>query len=317
MIDDFDASQYLWVEKYRPKKIADCILPAHVKDAFQKMVDSGQVPHLLLSGSAGTGKTTVARALCNELNADVLFVNASLESGIDLLRTKLIQFASSVSFQGGVKVVILDESDYLNANSSQPALRALMEEFSKNCRFILTCNFKNRILEPIQSRCTCIDFKSSPSDVVQLQSQFYKRIISILNSEGVKHEGAAVAALVKKFYPDFRRTLNELQRYSASGSVDSGILTSMEEKSWTELIGALKGKEFSKVRSWVGTQTSLDTTELFSKLYKNSVETLTPESIPQLVLILADYSYKAAFVADAEINIMAALTEIMINCKFK
>lgn len=309
--------QFLWVEKYRPQTIDECVLPQALKDTFKEFIATGELPNFLFCGGAGVGKTTVAKALCNEVGAEYLFINGSEESGIDVLRSKIKSFASSVSLTDAKKVVILDEADYLNANSTQPALRGFIEEFSNNCRFILTCNFKNRIIEPLHSRCAVIEFKIDNKDKPKIAAAFYRRVIDILSFENVTADGKVVAELITKHFPDNRRILNELQRYSVSGKIDTGILVNLGEESYNDLIKNLKTKNFTEVRKWVGQNSDVDTTEVFRRLYDKAVDILDQSSIPQLVLILADYQYKGAFVADKEINIMAALTEIMAQLKFK
>jgi DNA polymerase III delta prime subunit len=316
MIDSRD-DQFLWVEKYRPQNINDCVLPESLKATFKQYIAQGELPHFLLSGTAGVGKTTVAKALCNEIGAEYIMINGSEESGIDTLRTKIKGFASTVSLTDSPKIVIIDEADYLQANSTQPALRSFIEEFSANCRFIFTCNFKNRILEAIHSRCACIDFKIDNKDKQVLLGLFFKRATQILKQENVDFDQKVVAELITKHFPDYRRVLNELQRYSVSGKIDSGILVNMSQESFKDLIKLMKEKDFTNVRKWVGKNSDSDTVALFRELYDNSVTYMAPESIPSLVLVLADYQYKAAFVADHELNIMAALTEVMANCKFK
>lgn len=307
--------QFLWVEKYRPRTIRDCILPDNLKNTFQEFVDQDNIPNMLLSGTAGTGKTTIARALCEELGCDYIIINGSEESGIDVLRTKIKDFASTVSLAGKVKVVILDEADYLNPNSTQPALRGFIEEFSKNCRFIFTCNFANRIIAPLHSRTTVIDFRLTKQDRPQMAAKFFKRVVDILNQENITHNPKVVAEIVNKYFPDYRRVLNELQRYSSSGTIDEGILVNISDANMKELISALREKDFKKMRTWVVNNLDNDPNVLFRKLY----DTLLPEvvQVPQLVLLLADYQYKAAFVADAEINLVACLTEIMAACEMK
>jgi len=314
---DFRDDQFLWVEKYRPQKIDDCVLPDSLKNTFKQYVSQGELPHFLLSGTAGIGKTTIAKALCNEINADYIMINGSEESGIDTLRVKIKGFASTVSLTDSPKIIIIDEADYLQANSTQPALRSFIEEFSANCRFIFTCNFKNRILEAIHSRCACIDFKIDAKDKQVLLGQFFKRASQILKQENVDFDQKVVAELITKHFPDYRRVLNELQRYSVSGKIDSGILVNMSQESFKDLIKLMKEKDFTNVRKWVSKNSDSDTVALFRELYDTSVTYMVAESIPSLVLVLADYQYKAAFVADHELNIMAALTEIMANCKFK
>lgn len=310
------SEQYLWCEKFRPKTIDECVLPQSLKDTFKQFVETGELPHFLFYGSAGVGKTTVARALCNEIGAEYMFINGSDESGIDVLRTKIKGFASSVSLTDAKKVVILDEADYLNPNSTQPALRGFMEEFANNCRFILTCNFKNRIIEPLHSRCTGIDFKIVGKEKVEIAGAFYKRVLMILRAEGIEFDQKVVAEVVQKHFPDFRRVLNELQRYSVSGKIDSGILVNLGQQSYKELYTNMKAKNFNEVRKWVGKHSDTDTSQVFREMYDQATNFLEPSSIPQLILVLADYQYKSAFVADQEINMMAALTEIMSGCKF-
>ena len=316
MIDSRE-EQFLWVEKYRPQKIDDCVLPQALKETFRQYVEQGELPNFLFTGSAGVGKTTIAKALCNEIGAEFMMINGSEESGIDTLRTKIKGFASTISLTDAKKVVILDEADYLNANSTQPALRGFIEEFANNCRFILTCNFKNRIIEPIHSRCAVVEFKIDSKDKQEIAATFFKRAVSILKQEQIEFDPKVVAELITKHFPDYRRILNELQRYSVSGKIDSGILVNMSEESFKSLIKLLKEKDFTEVRKWVSKNSDSDTTSLFRELYDSAANTIEPNSIPQLVLILADYQYKAAFVADHELNIMAALTEIMAQCKFK
>jgi len=308
---------YLWVEKYRPQKIDDCVLPESLKQTFREYITQGELPNFLFCGTAGVGKTTVAKALCNEIGAEYLMINGSEESGIDTLRTKIKGFASTISLTDAKKVVILDEADYLQANSTQPALRAFIEEFANNCRFILTCNFKNRIIEPIHSRCSVIEFKIDNKEKQEIAATFFKRATAILKQEGVEFDQKVVVELVMKHFPDYRRILNELQRYSVSGKIDSGILVNMSQESFKDLIKLMKDKNFTEVRKWVAKNSDADTVALFRELYDSASNTIEANSIPQLVLVLADYQYKAAFVADHELNIMAALTEIMAQCKFK
>ena len=309
--------EFLWVEKYRPHKIADCVLPDNLKNTFQKFVDDGNIPNLLLSGTAGVGKTTVARAMLDEIDADYIIINGSMNGNIDTLRNDIRNFAATVSFGGGRKYVILDESDYLNANSTQPALRNFMEEFSSNCGFILTCNFVNRIIDPLHSRCSVIEFKIGAKEKATLAKQFMKRVNFILNTENIKYESAVVAEVIMKHFPDWRRVINELQRYAASGNIDSGILASVDNVEIKELVKYLKAREFENMRKWVGQNASMDVNVLFRRLYDAASAILKPESIPALVLALADYQYKAAFVVDQEINMSACMTQIMMYCEFK
>ena len=310
--------QFLWVEKYRPTTIAECILPDEIKSTFQEFVDNKEIPNLLLAGSAGSGKTTVARALCNELDADYMLINGSEESGIDVLRNKIKNFASTVSLSGGLKVVILDEADYLNPNSTQPALRGFIEEFSANCRFILTCNFKNRLIDPIHSRTSVVDFQVSKKDQPSLMGQFMNRLISILDTEDVQIENKAILAeMIKKHFPDYRRMLNELQRHSASGIIDAGVLSQISNANIDSLIGFLKNKQFTEMRKWVALNIDNVPLSIIRKIYDGMYDFLKPESIPQTVLILADYQYKSAFAADQEINLVSCLTEIMMESEFK
>jgi DNA polymerase III delta prime subunit len=317
MIDSRE-DQFLWVEKYRPQKIDDCVLPDSLKKTFKEYIAQGELPNFLFTGTAGVGKTTVAKALCNEIGAEYIMINGSDEGrSIDVLRTTIKGFASTVSLSDARKVVIVDEADYMNAQSVQPALRSFIEEFSANCRFIFTCNFKNRIIEPLHSRCAVIEFKIDNSEKQGIAANFFKRASAILKQEQVEFDPKVVAEVITKYFPDYRRTLNEFQRYSVSGKIDSGILVNMSEESFRNLIKHLKEKNFSEVRKWVAHQSDSDTATLFRELYDSAANTIEPASIPQLVLILADYQYKAAFVADHELNIMAALTEIMAQCKFK
>jgi DNA polymerase III delta prime subunit len=309
--------QFLWVEKYRPQSIDDCILPETLKQNFKQFIASGELPTFLFCGGAGVGKTTVAKALCNEIDAEYMFINGSEESGIDVLRTKIKNFASSISLEGRTKIVILDEADYLNANSTQPALRAFIEEFSNNCRFIFTCNYKHRIIEPLHSRCAVVDFKIENKDKPKIAAQIFKRVCGILKTEGVEYDDKVVAELVNKHFPDFRRMINELQRYSVSGKIDTGILVNLNDESFTDLVANLKARNYNEVRKWVGKNTDVDSGDIFRNLYDTASEKMETVSIPNLVLILADYQHKAAFVADHEINTMAALTEVMAQCKFK
>lgn len=307
---------FLWSQLYRPKTIDQCILPVGLKTTFQQFVDNGTIPNMLLTGRAGVGKTTVARAMLEQLECDYMIINGSMNGNIDTLRTDISQFASSMSLMGGRKYVILDEADYLNPNSTQPALRNFMEEFSKNCGFILTCNFKNKIIEPLHSRCTVIDFKIPNNEKAKMASQFMKRCKGILEVEGVEFSDAVLAELINKYFPDWRRVLNELQRYSATGKIDSGILTNLGDESFKQLFEFLKVKSFSNMRKWVGENSDIETSVLFRKIYDTASQYIKPASIPQLVLIIGDYQFKAAFVADPEINIVACLTMIMTECEF-
>jgi replication factor C small subunit len=306
----------LWVEKYRPSKVEDCILPDAIKSTFLEYVAKKEIPNLLLSGSAGVGKTTIAKALCEEVGCDYIVINGSDESGIDVLRTKIKNYASSVSLSGGRKVVIIDEADYLNPNSTQPAMRGAIEEFSSNCSFIFTCNFKNRIIDPIHSRCSVIDFKINGSKQA-MAAQFFKRVEWILEQEGVTYSKDAVAAVITKHFPDNRRVLNELQRYAISGNIDAGIVASVADVQLGPLVAALKDKDFASVRKWVTNNLDNDPVKIYRKLYDGLYEVLKANSVPQLVLHLSKYQYQSAFVADHEINMVACLTEIMVDCEFK
>ena len=308
--------EFLWVEKYRPKSIDDCILSDGLKKTFREFVENKEIPNLLLTGSGGVGKTTVARALCEQLNTDYILINGSEESGIDVLRNKIKSFASTVSLSGGNKVVILDEADYLNPQSTQPALRGFIEEFSKNCRFILTCNFLNRIITPLHSRTSVIDFKIPNKILPSLADQFLNRVQWILESENIKFEIRIVAELIMKHVPDWRRVLNELQRYSASGIIDIGILTDFSQANIEELAGFLKSKNFGAIRKWVAENLDNDPHVLYRKIYEVLLTKIEPRSVPDMVLVIADYVYKSAFVVDQEINLLACLTELFGRCQF-
>jgi DNA polymerase III delta prime subunit len=312
---DANREQFLWVEKYRPKTIDDCILPDANKQTFREFVAKGEIPNMLLCGGAGMGKTTIAKALCEELKCDYIVINASMERNIDTLRTEIKGFASTMSFSGKTKIVILDEADYLNPTSTQPALRGFIEEFSSNCRFIFTCNYKNKIIPALHSRTTVIEFKIARDDKQKAASQFFNRVINILVNENITFDKAVVAKLIEKHFPDYRRTLNELQRYSVAGTIDEGILVNLADINTKDLVDALKAKNFKKMRQWVVNNLDNDPGTIFRKLYDSLVDQV--ETIPQLILLLADYQYKAAFVADAEINLVACLTEIMAAVKFK
>lgn len=309
-------NEFLWVEKYRPKNINDTILPEGLKETFSSFVEQGNIPNLLLTGSAGVGKTTVARAMLEQIGADYIVINGSMNGNIDTLRNDIQQFASSMSFTGGRKYVILDEADYLNANSTQPALRNFMEEFSRNCGFILTCNFKNRIIEPLHSRCSVVEFKISKEDLPKLAVQFFKRVVNILTTEKVEYDKAVVAELINRHVPDWRRVLNELQRYSVNGKIDSGIFVNLQDENLKTLIGYIKAKNFSEMRKWVGENSDTDSAQLFRKFYDQAYNYIKPASIPELVVLIAKYQYQAAFVADPEINTAAFLTEIMVSLEF-
>jgi DNA polymerase III delta prime subunit len=306
----------LWVEKYRPQKVEDCILPDAIKSTFQEYVNKKEIPNLLLSGTAGVGKTTIAKALCEEVGCDYLVINGSDESGIDVLRNKIKNYASSMSLMGGRKVIIIDEADYLNPNSTQPAMRGAIEEYAGNCSFIFTCNYKNRIIEPIHSRCSVVDFRINGSKA-KMAAQFFKRVEWILEQENVKYDKEVVAAIITKYFPDNRRILNELQRYSVSGIIDKGILTNVSDVEIGNLIKSLKDKDFTSTRKWVTNNLDNDPVKIYRKLYDTLYELLNPNSVPQLVLHLSKYQYQAAFVPDHEINMMACLTEIMVDCEFK
>jgi DNA polymerase III delta prime subunit len=310
MLDDF-----LWVEKYRPKTIEETILPVDLKATFQRFVDQKNIPNLILSGSAGVGKTTVARAMLEQLGCDYIVINGSMNGNIDTLRNEILNFASSVSLSGGRKYVILDEADYLNANSTQPALRNFMEEFSKNCGFILTCNFKNRIIDPLHSRCSVVDFKISKKDMAKLAGQFFKRVQCILKKETIEFDPAVVAEVINKHFPDWRRVLNELQRYSATGKIDSGILANMQQTSIKELIALMKDKNLTEIRKWVKNNIDTDVNQLYNEFYDNASEYFSKRTLPILIMLIAKYQYQNAFSANPEINFAAFLSEIMLEAE--
>ena len=307
----------LWVEKYRPQNIKDCILPNELKSTFQQFVENEEIPNLLLTGTAGVGKTTVAKAMLEEIGCTYMMINGSEESGIDTLRTKIKNFASTVSLEGGRKYIILDEADYLNPQSTQPALRGFIEEFSKNCGFILTCNFRNRIIEPLHSRCSTVEFRIPNEQKPKLAMNFMKRVQDILEKENVTHNEKVVADVIGKFFPDWRRCLNELQRYSVSGSIDAGILVNLSDTSIKELVSFVKDKDFKSCRQWVVHNLDNDPHRIYRRIYDSLSGNVPDSAIPHCVLILGDYSYKSAFVADQEINLLACLTEMMTSVQFK
>tara|TARA_B100000085_G_scaffold281159_1_gene307264 strand:+ start:834 stop:1769 length:936 start_codon:yes stop_codon:yes gene_type:complete len=306
------SKDFLWVEKYRPRTIEDTILPDELKQTFQQFVDQDNIPNLLLSGGPGVGKTTIARAMCEQLDVDYIVINGSMNGNIDTLRTEIKDFASTISFTGNRKYVILDEADYLNPQSTQPALRNFMEEYSKNCGFILTCNFKNRIIDPLHSRCSVVEFKINGKDKASMASQLFKRVKAILSDENVSYDQKTLAELITLYFPDFRRVINELQRYSATGSIDSGILAN-HSSNIQDLVGILKNKKFVDMRKWIADHKDMDSAQLYRQLYDSASQYVKPQSIPQLVVTLADYQYKAAFVADHEINNVACMTELMME----
>jgi DNA polymerase III delta prime subunit len=312
MIEDF-----LWVEKYRPKTVEETILPADLKTTFAKFVSNGDIPNLILTGGAGVGKTTIAKAMLEELKCSYIVINGSMNGNIDTLRNEIKNFASTMSFKGGRKYVILDEADYLNPTSTQPALRNFMEEFSANCGFILTCNFLNRIIQPLHSRCSVIQFKISNADKPKLAAQFFKRVGGILQKEGIEFDPPVVAEVIKKHFPDWRRTLNELQRYSVTGKIDTGILANVVEVSIKTLLDTLRSKDFSTMRKWVNENNDNDSSVIFRNLFDNILEYVEPASVPVFIMLLSEYQYKAAFVANPEINMAAFLTEVMASCDIK
>lgn len=308
------SNDFLWVEKYRPKTINDCILPESLKKVFTQIVKSGEMPNMLFSGTAGLGKTTVAKALCNQLELDYIVINGSEEGNIDTLRGKIKQFASTISLMGGYKVVILDEADYLNAQSTQPALRGFIEEFANNCRFILTCNFKNRIIEPLHSRCGVYEFNTTKKDMATLCGQFMDSVKNILQSENVDFDEKILADIIIKFAPDWRRVLNELQRQAFNGKI-TGITKNINN--FANLFKHLKSKDFKAMRKWISDNMDIEASAIYRGIYDQMYDYLKPQSIPQIVLILADYQYKQAFVADHELNVVACMTEIMANVEFE
>ena len=307
---------FIWVEKYRPMTVSDTILPASLKTTFENMLATGELQNMLFTGTAGLGKTTIAKALCRELGLDYIVINGSEEGNIDTLRGKIKQFASTVSLQGGKKVIILDEADYLNPQSTQPALRGFIEQFSDNCRFILTCNFKNRIIEPLHSRCGVYEFNTTKKQMAGLAGQFMTRLEQILAAEQVTADKALLAEVIMKYLPDWRRVINECQRFSINGKLDSCIINTSDHNQYNELLKHLKDKDFKKMRAWVVNNIDVDASAIFRGIYDRMVDSVKPTSIPQLVLILADYQYKNAFVADHELNIVACMTEIMSNVEF-
>ena len=310
--------EFLWTEKYRPRKVDDVILPDERKEAFKHWVETNNVPNLILTGTSGVGKTTIAKAMLDEMGADYIKINGSKERNIDTLRTVITDFATSVSLSGGRKYVIIDEADYLNPQSMQPALRSFMEDYSHNCGFIFTCNFTNRIIEPLQSRCTVITFDIPKEERDKVAHSFYKRILEILEKEEVTYSKDVLVKLVMKYFPDNRRTLNEIQKYAVRrGGIDEGVLAEVRDVSIDSLVKYMKSKNFTGVRKWVAENSDMDNTAIFRKLYDTSSEFLDKNNVPQLILIIAEYQYKAAFVVDQEINLTACLTEIMVNCEFK
>ena len=312
-------NKFLWVEQYRPSKIADCILPENIKKSFQGFVDQGEIPNLLLAGTAGIGKTTVAKALCDEIGASYIVINGSDEGRfLDTVRNRVRQFATTVSLTAGGahKVVIIDEADN-TTNDVQLSLRTAVEEFHNNCRFIFTCNFPNKIIEPLHSRCTVVDFKITTDQAVELQGAFFARLKEILGEQGVEYQDKVLAKVVKRYYPDWRRLINECQRFAASGSIDSAILADVADINLDALVRSLKNKEFTIVRKWVVDNINNDPTTVMRKLYDVLYDNLKGASVPEAVLIIAKYSRDIHIVPDQEINLLACLTEIMMSCEFK
>ena len=311
------ADTFLWVEQYRPNDIESCVLPVALKSTLTDFINKGDIPNLILSGRPGVGKTTAAKAMLDELGSTHIMINGSEESGIDVLRTKIKNFASTVSLHGGRKYIILDEADYLNPQSTQPALRGFMEEFHKNCGFVFTCNYKNRLIPPLHSRCSVIDFAIPNSEKPTLAAEFFGKVINILDDQSIKYDKRVVAEVINKYFPDWRRVLNELQRYSVSGAIDAGILVDIAEVNIKELMHSMKNKEFTNVRKWTVNNLDNDPVRLFRRIYDNLYDYVDSNSIPHVVVVLGEYQYKAAFVADQEINLMACLTEIIARAKFK
>jgi DNA polymerase III delta prime subunit len=314
---DAKSNEVLWVEKYRPQVIDDTILPEKMKQSFRKFVADESVPNLLLTGGPGVGKTTIAKAMLDELGCDYVVKNGSLNVNIDTLRYEISTFASSVSLSGGRKYVIFDEADYLNAASVQPALRNFIEEYSSNCGFIFTCNFKNRIIAPLRSRLSEIDFTIEQSERPTLAMQFFKRVNTILQQENIEYDKNVVAKVIEKHFPDFRRVLTELQSYAASGKIDEGIFVNLKQESVDELFALLKAKDFTSMRKWVANNSDQDMNEMFRRIYDAATDRVEFRSLPGFVVTLADYQYKANFVADLEVNMVAFLTEVMIESEFK
>lgn len=310
------SDEYLWVEKFRPKTVADCILPDRIKKVFQSYVDEGSLPNLMLTGSAGVGKTTVAKAMCEQLGLNHLFINSSEERGIDMLRTKIKGYASTISLTGGRKVIILDEADYLTPEA-QAGLRGAIEEFSDNCSFIFTCNFKSRLIDALHSRCSVIDFTLQADEKPRMASQLFARLSTVLTQENITYDKAVLIKIVEKFFPDYRRTLNELQRYSSSGAIDAGTLAQISDvRKITDLVKYLKEGNFAEMRKWVVVNSDIEPARIYRKVYDSLYDYFKPDSIPQAVVILAKYQYQSAFVADQEINIVACLTEMMVDCEY-
>lgn len=313
---DVNSNELLWTQKYRPQKIADTILPETTKKSFQKFIDDKNIPNLLLAGTPGTGKTTAAKAMLEELGCDYIIINAALNRGIDTVRSEISTFASSISFSGGRKYIILDESDYLTPDA-QASMRNLIETFSANCGFIFTCNFKNRIITPLRSRLSEVDFSVEKNERPKLAAQFFKRTIAILKNEEVDFDQKVIAKVIEKYFPDFRRILNELQKYAGNGRIDEGIFADFKQESIDELFVLLKEKNFTGLRKWCADNSDQDASEIFRKIYDTAAEKIQLKSMPAIVVLLADYMYKSAFVADQEINLVAFLTEVMIEAEFK
>lgn len=312
-----DRDHTLWVERYRPHTIADCVLPDSLKTTFQEYVEKKEIPNMILSGGPGIGKTTIAKALCDEVGCDWIIINGSDESGIDVLRNKIKGYASAVSLTGGRKVVIIDEADYLNPNSTQPAFRGVIEEFAGNCSFIFTCNYKNKIIAPLHSRCAVFDFKIANADKAAIAKSFLKRVQEILTAEKVEYDSKVLTQIIIKYFPDWRRVLNELQRYSVSGKIDSGIFAQNDNLKINEVIEFIKAKDFRSLRKWVGTNSDNDASKVMREIYDGLYDFVKPEFIPLSVVLLGKYVYQDAFVADHEINLMAFLTELMLEVEMK